>query len=497
MIEAEGTDLFVTELALWSGTAKSPIDQIDSIAGAAKLLREKIGATMYERWFQRIEFTKDDNAHVTLKVPNLMHQYWIEDNYLSVLQSVFLEVFGVPCEIEFMVVAETVSAIEPQQETVREAARSMDRTLAPIETVEVAQGPHFRDDAKILRLLAESGLNSRFNFESFVVGPNCSYSSAVAKAVAEKPGKTYNPLFLHGAVGLGKTHLMQAIGQEILRNKPRKIVRYVTSEAFTNEYIEALRHSKVSSFRQKYRKVDVLLIDDIQFFAGKGSTQEEFFHTFNDLFNSFKQIVLTSDRAPSEIKNLEDRLVSRFEWGMATQIESPDLETRTAILRQKMIDWTVQVEDWVLTFLAENIRTNVRRLEGALMRVAAHISLGNGAPLTQPVVENLLRDILEESDTKSVTIDWIQKVVAEHFDIRLADMTSHRRPASIALPRQIAMHLARELTRGSLKDIGDAFGGRDHGTVIHACKTINKKSTDDEFRKTMVVLTEKVKQAPL
>lgn len=496
MIEAEGTDVFVSELALWSGAAKSPDKQENSMDEVAVRLRDKIGAAMYERWFQRVVLEKGEGTHVTLKVPNLMHQYWIEDNYLPVLVTVLTEVFQVPCDVEFKVVTETAPAVVEAPMPVREAARSMDRTLLPTETIEVAQGPLFRDDARMVRLLAESGLNSRFTFDSFVVGPNCSYSSAVAKAVAEKPGKTYNPLFLHGAVGLGKTHLMQAIGQEILRNKPRKVVRYVTSEAFTNEYIEALRHSKVSSFRQKYRKVDVLLIDDIQFFAGKGSTQEEFFHTFNDLFNSFKQIVLTSDRAPSEIKNLEDRLVSRFEWGMATQIESPDLETRTAILRQKMLDWTVQVEDWVLTFLAENIRTNVRRLEGALMRVAAHISLGNGAPLTQPVVENLLRDILEEADTKSVTIDWIQKVVAEHFDIRLADMTSHRRPASIALPRQIAMHLAREMTRCSLKDIGDAFGGRDHGTVIHACKTINKKVADEEFRRSLTVLIEKVKQTP-
>ncbi|CAN5733424.1 chromosomal replication initiator protein DnaA [soil metagenome] len=496
MIEAEGTDVFVSELALWSGSAKSPDKQANSMDEVMVRLREKIGAAMYERWFQRIVLEKGEGGHVTLKVPNLMHQYWIEDNYLPVLLTVLAEIFHLPCDVEFKVVSETAAPVLEFPVPVREAARSMDRNVLPVDTVEVAQGPLFRDDARMVRLLAESGLNSRFTFDSFVVGPNCSYSNAVAKAVAEKPGKTYNPLFLHGAVGLGKTHLMQAIGQEILRNKPKKVVRYVTSEAFTNEYIEALRHSKVSSFRQKYRKVDVLLIDDIQFFAGKGSTQEEFFHTFNDLFNSFKQIVLTSDRAPSEIKNLEDRLVSRFEWGMATQIESPDLETRTAILRQKMIDWTVQVEDWVLTFLAENIRTNVRRLEGALMRVAAHISLGNGAPLTQPVVENLLRDILEEADTKSVTIDWIQKVVAEHYDIRLADMTSHRRPASIALPRQIAMHLARELTRSSLKDIGDAFGGRDHGTVIHACKTINKRIADEEFRRSITLLIEKVKQTP-
>jgi chromosomal replication initiator protein len=469
-----------------------------------------------------------DEKRLVLVVPNVMHQYWIEDNYTPVLQAAAVEVLQGPREIDYLVAADAVAeppvaaavavtvpsggseakapaelnghahdkagvtADEPRQ--IKEAARQMERPAPAAERVEVAHGPLFRDDTRFTRTLMESGLNTRFSFDTFVVGPNCTYSCAVAKAVAEKPGRTYNPLFLHGAVGLGKTHLMQAIGREILHNKPKKVVRYVTSEAFTNEYIEALRHSKVNSFRQKYRKVDVLLIDDIQFFAGKGSTQEEFFHTFNDLFNSFKQIVLTSDRAPSEIKNLEARLVSRFEWGMATQIESPDLETRTAILRQKMTDWSVQVEDWVLSFLAENIRTNVRRLEGALMRVAAHISLGNGGALTQTIVETLLRDILEEADAKAVTIDWIQKVVAEHFDIRLADMTSHRRPASIAIPRQIAMHLARELTKASLKEIGDAFGGRDHGTVIHACKSVATKSKAEEFRRTLVVLTEKIKK---
>jgi chromosomal replication initiator protein len=289
---------------------------------------------------------------------------------------------------------------------------------------------------------------------------------------------------------------MQAIGQEILRHKPRKIVRYVTTENFTSEYIESLRHHRVSAFREKYRSVDVLLIDDVQFLSGKGSTQEEFFHTFNDLFNSLKQIVLTSDRAPSAIKSLEDRLVSRFEWGMATVIESPDLETRSAILRQKMTDWSVQVDDVVLTYLAERIRMNVRRLEGALMRVAGHISLASGEALTPQALDSLLCDIIEEADSKAITIDWIQKLVAEHFDIRLADMTSHRRPAHIAVPRQIAMYLARELTKASLKEIGDAFGGRDHGTVIHSCNTIRKKvSSDETLRRTLSTLTEKAKRS--
>jgi len=459
--------------------------------GVATVLKEKLGPHTYERWFSRVMLESLESSKVVLGVPNLMHQYWIEDNYMPVLQSAIAQVFGGAREVGFLVAPEA-HAPAPLME-VREAARSA-RPVAAAETVEVAHGPLFREESKLIRSCLESGLNNRFSFESFVVGPNSSYSCAVARAVAEKPGKTYNPLFLHGAVGLGKTHLMQAIGQEILRNKPRKMVRYVTSEAFTNEYIEALRNSKVSAFRQKYRKVDVLLIDDIQFFAGKGSTQEEFFHTFNDLFNSFKQIILTSDRAPSEIKNLEARLVSRFEWGMATQIESPDVETRTAILRQKMLDWSVNVEEWVLEFLAENIRMNIRRLEGALMRVAAHVSLGNGEPLTQPTIEGLLKDILEEADSKAITIDWIQKVVAEHFDIRLADMTSHRRPASIAIPRQIAMYLARELTRSSLKEIGGAFGGKDHGTVIHACKSVTTKMKQEDFRRTITVLMEKSKK---
>lgn len=455
-------------------------------------VREQIGDSMYERWFSRAGVERVDGAKVVLRVPNLMHQYWIEDHYMPALRTALEEAVGSPCEVDFVVHLESTAE---QHEPLREAARQPDRKGDPDGTVEVVPGPLFRDDARFFRTLTESGLNHRFSFDTFVVGPNSSYSMAVARAVAEKPGKTYNPLFLHGAVGLGKTHLMQAIGHEILRNKPRKVVRYVTSETFTNEYIEALRHNKVSAFRQKYRKVDVLLIDDIQFLAGKGSTQEEFFHTFNDLFNSFKQIVLTSDRAPSEIKNLESRLVSRFEWGMATLIESPDLETRTAILRQKMQDWSVRVDDSVLTYLAQNIRTNVRRLEGALMRVAGHVSIRGGDALTPDDLDGLLRDILEEADSKAITIDWIQKVVAEHFDIRLADMTSHRRPANIALPRQIAMHLARELTKASLKEIGEAFGGRDHGTVIHACKTVTRKSAaDDALRRTLAALGEKLKK---
>jgi chromosomal replication initiator protein len=478
-----------------------PGPEVKAWKRAAVDLGGKIGSLSFDRWFAKVSIERLEPAPVVLRVPNLMHQYWIEEHFMEPLTSCIADVAGGPCEIEFMVDPEVPVEQRPQ---LREAARSMDRRRETAVTIEATgdEAP-FRDEARFARSLSDAGLNHRFSFDSFVVGPNCSYSFAAARAVAEKPGKTYNPLFLHGCVGLGKTHLMQAIGQEILRNKPRKVVRYVTSEAFTNEYIEAVRMHRVNAFRQKYRKVDVLMIDDIQFFAGKGGTQEEVFHTFNDLFNSFKQIILTSDRAPSDIKNLEERLVSRFEWGMTTMIESPDVETRTAILRQKTRDWAVPVEDWVLTFLAENVRTNVRRLEGSLMRVAGHISMsvtGDRAkpvePLTKETLSTLLADILEEPATGVITIDIIQKVVAEHFDIRLADMNSKRRPANIALPRQIAMHLARQLTKSPYKEIGDAFGGKDHGTIIHACKTIAQKMTkNEEFRQVVTALTEQIRKA--
>lgn len=457
------------------------------------LLKERVGGQLYERWLTDLELRSLDGTKVVFGVRSIMHECWLLDNCMPVLDMVLQEVLGAACEVHFAVPTEAESRrLTPVPHV--EAARQMEAVPVVREVVEMTAGPLFSGDQKLLKLIGTAGLNHRNSFDTFVEGPNCAYSYAVARAVAEKPGKTYNPLFLHGPVGLGKTHLMQAIGQEILRTKSRKVVRYVTSESFTNEYIDALRHGSVTDFRKKYRKVDVLLIDDIQFFAGKGSTQEEFFHTFNDLFNNFKQIVLTSDRAPSEIRNLESRLVSRFEWGMATQIESPDLETRMAILKQKTGYWSVKMEDWVLEFLAENIRTNIRRLEGALMRVAAHVSLNAGVPLTVEILEGLLRDILEEADARNITIDGIQKIVAEHFDVRVADMASKRRPAAIAGPRQLAMYLARDLTKSSLVDIGEAFGGRDHGTVIHACKAVTKRMEKEEYRRLVGQLTEKVKR---
>ena len=279
-----------------------------------------------------------------------------------------------------------------------------------------------------------------------------------------------------------------------MAGKKRPKIVYVTSEKFTNEFIESVSRGSLVPFRKHYRQADVLLIDDIQFVAGKEATQEEFFHTFNALADGHKQIVLSSDRPPSEISNLERRLVSRFEWGLTAEMQPPDGETRIAILRKRMVDWKVEVAPEVIEFLAERIRNNVRRLEGGLMRVASYSSL-SGGPLTEEVMEGLLKDILQEEARKVVTIDQIQKRVAEHFDVRIADMMSKRRPANIAFPRQIAMFLARELTGSSLAEIGSAFGGRDHGTVIHACKTVKAKMSDrNEVRQAVNFLTDAVRE---
>jgi chromosomal replication initiator protein len=308
--------------------------------------------------------------------------------------------------------------------------------------------------------------------------------------VAESPGKAYNPLFLYGGVGLGKTHLLQAIGQHVVGNKKNARVAYVSSEKFTNEYIEAIQNNKLVAFRKKYRQSEVLLIDDIQFLAGKERIQEEFFHTFNALHEAHRQIVLTCDRPASEIQGLEQRLVSRFEWGQTADVQAPDVETRLAILHKKAQCMNVVLPEDVINFLATRIRTNIRRLEGALIRVAAYASL-TGKKLTIEAVEGLLREILHEEGRQTISIEVIQKKVAEHFDIRLADMTSKRRPENIAFPRQIAMYLSRQMTESSLNTIGEAFGGRDHGTVLHACRLVKDRMEVDSNVRQVVHYLEK------
>ncbi|MEM9400788.1 MAG: chromosomal replication initiator protein DnaA, partial [Verrucomicrobiota bacterium] len=338
----------------------------------------------------------------------------------------------------------------------------------------------------------KNNLKVNYEFKSFVVGVNNQFAHAAALAVSESPARVYNPLFIHGSVGLGKTHLMHAIGHHIQKNNKNSRVIYVTSEQFTNEFIDAIQHGELVKFRKRYRQAEVLLIDDIQFFAGKDRSQEEFFHTFNALFDGNKQIVLSSDCPPSDVSNLEQRLVSRFEWGLTAELQPPDIETRLAILRSKAEKMQIRLGDSVLLFIAERVKANIRRLEGALNRVAAWAAL-NDRKITQNQVGELLKDFIQQEARQVVTIEGIQKRVAENFDIRMTDMTSKRRPANIAVPRMVAMYLSRKMTPKSLQEIGEAFGGRDHGTVLHACKTIEERiNSNEKFRHSVESVTKKL-----
>jgi len=429
-------------------------------------LKPQISADSFKRWFSAVELIDAKDKSLTFGVPNNIYQFWIESNYMPALQTAIVTTFGSPRSVKFCLPS------GPGGQT------SVEDSM-PLEEILPAPPGNSKPGATV------PGLNPRNTFESFVVGPNNEIAHAASLAVAQAPARTYNPLFIYGGVGLGKTHLMQAIGQYVWTKKKNMKVIYLSSELFINEFIDAIQHSNLVKFRKRYRQADLLLIDDIQFLGGKERSQEEFFHTFNTLFDGHKQIVLSSDRPASEIANLEHRLVSRFEWGLTAELQPPDIETRLAILRKKARTMQIQLHDDVFQFLASRIRTNVRRLEGALMRVASFASL-SGKELTQEVVEHLLKDILQEEGRHSVTIEQIQRRVAEHFDVRVADMTSKRRPASIAFPRQVAMYLARELTKSSLNEIGDAFGGRDHGTVLHACKLVKKRMAEqDNIRQTI------------
>jgi chromosomal replication initiator protein len=437
----------------------------------ASEIQPRVSADAFQRWFATLELVQADEITLTFQVPNTIYQLWIESNYLSLVQSAILAVLGGPREIKFWVAdnAKPGGLGEPRIELVSEPPQP----IIADQEAEVA---------------SNHGMNPRNTFDTFVVGSNNQFAHAAALAVAQSPSKTYNPLFIYGGVGLGKTHLMQAIGQQAMDRKKTFKVMYLSSEKFTNEFIDAIQHNTLVKFRKRYRLADVLLIDDIHFLAGKERSQEEFFHTFNTLFDGRKQIVLSSDRPASEIANLEQRLVSRFEWGLTAELQPPDIETRMAILKKKAQALHVQLAQEVLEFLAQRVRTNVRRLEGALMRVASFVSL-SGREISRETVEQLLRDILQEEAKKTVTIDQIQRKVAEHFDVRLADMTSKRRPANIAFPRQVAMYLARRHTKASLNEIGDAFGGRDHGTVLHACKTVSGRMVkEDQVRQLIVLL---------
>ena len=421
-------------------------------------------------WFAPLRACGIDGNNVTLEAANEFSGVWLKDNYLSLLQDAFAIAAGRQLQVKFKIA--TGNAPAPSA-----TAPASVKTKAP-------EPAHERQTS------SELHFNPKNTFESFVVGNNNNFSYAAALAVAQAPGKSYNPLFLYGGVGLGKTHLLHAIGQHVSGNKKGARVAYLSSEKFTNEYIDGIQNNQLAKFRKKYRQTDVLLIDDIQFLAGKERIQEEFFHTFNALHEGHKQIVLTCDRPASEIQGLEHRLVSRFEWGLVTDLQPPDVEMRLAILQKKAQIMGVTLSDDIMKFLANRIRTNVRRLEGALIRVASYASL-TGKKLTIEVVEGLLREILHEEGRLSISIEVIQKKVAEHFDIRLADMTSKRRPENIAFPRQIAMYLSRQMTESSLNTIGEAYGGRDHGTVLHACRLVKDRMEVDANVRQVVHYLEK------
>jgi chromosomal replication initiator protein len=429
-------------------------------------LRAAVGQDAFQRWFRAAHWRGHEGGIAAVAVPGEIHQVWIETNYLPELTLAVTGIFENVREVK-IVLAAAQGGISPHPHD--PATHSSSHARGPVKT------PTLEGDALDKRVKS-AGLNPAYNFASFVVGANNQFAHAACEAVAKKSGVGYNPLFIHGSSGLGKTHLMHAIGQEVLRRQPGCRVVYLTCEKFTNEFIDAVRRGDIEKFRRRYRQSDVLLIDDVQFLAGKERSQEEFFHTFNTLLDGRNQVILSSDRPACEIKSIAPRLISRFECGLTVEMQPPVMETRMAILKKKSADWKVRVDESVLLFLAENISTNVRRLEGALMRVATFASLA-GESVTVEKVAHLLRDLIREEASRQVSIDSIQRTVAEHYDVRLADMTSRRRPASIAFPRQVAMYLSRSLTKGSLMEIGEAFGGRDHGTVIHACKKVQSELT--------------------
>lgn len=451
---------------------------------------------VFQMWFEPVVCLETTGDAMTLGVPNDFAAIWIHDNYLDLITQRLRLTAG---RMVNVTLRKTDSASKSAGQGNGHSAHGNghNRTHADAASANAAANKNQRAPAARKLRYDERGpsansLNPRNSFETFVVGSNNQMAHAAAMAVAQAPAQAYNPLFLYGETGLGKTHLMHAIGHAILKHNPDARVAYLSTEKFTNEFIQALQENALTKFRQRYRHVDILLIDDVQFLAGKERIQEEFFHTFNDLFESGKQIVLTSDRRASEIQKLESRLVSRFEWGLPADIQAPDLETRLAILRTKAQTLNCKVPDEILNFIAANITKNIRRLEGALLKVSSYSALTN-KPLDLPTAERLLHDVLMEQAQNVLTIETIQKRVADHFQIRHSDMTSKRRPNNIAIPRQIAMFLARTLTKHSLQEIGDAFGGRDHGTVIHACKAVDNMCEQDatmrgsvEFLKTQL-----------
>ena len=445
------------------------------------LLRDRLDEHSYKNWFAQTHYASANNGRLTVKVPSQFFADWLRDHYRDVIHTAVKSIDPAISEVCFEVGnGVRVHSEMEVQKPVAPAKRAFPKPAATHGT---------NSDPGEARF---DGFNPKYTFERFVVGSGNRFAHAAAKAVAEAPAKSYNPLFLYGGTGLGKTHLMQAIGQQVVQQQPNANIAFLTSETFTNHLIEAIAKKSTQRFRAKYRKVDVLMIDDIHFIAGKEATQEEFFHTFNALFEGHKQIVMSSDRPPKEIRGLEDRLLSRFEWGLVTDIQPPDLETRVAILQNRVNQEGLRIASDAMRYIATYITNNIRELEGALITVAAYSKLV-GKEIDLAVAEEVLRDLIGKNVVKPITIDTILRAVAEHFDVRLSDLKGRSRQRQVAFPRQIGMFLCKSLISNlSLTEIGEAFGGKDHTTVIHACRKIARESAADPSLKKTLEHLEKV-----
>jgi chromosomal replication initiator protein len=414
-------------------------------------IENELSKPSFETWVKPTQPLQITNNTLIIAVPNEFARDWLETRYATIISETLQEITQLPLAVKFVIPQDQIKLSSNNNQVSKTTQEEL--TITPC-------------------------FNPKYTFDTFIVGNSNRFAHAASLAVAEAPAKAYNPFFIYGGVGLGKTHLMQAIGHYILANYPQSKVVYVTTEKFTNHLINAIRDDNTVNFRNQYRNIDVLLVDDIQFLAKKERTQEEFFHTFNTLHEAGKQIIISSDRPPKEIPTLEERLRSRFEWGLITDIQPPDLETRIAILRKKAELDQLEINDEIIHYIASKIETNIRELEGALIRVMAFSSLTNNKKITLALADEALKDILPETKPKVITVELIQQVVADYFNINLNELIGKKRTRAIAYPRQIAMYLARELTDSSLPIIGEKFGGRDHTTVLHGNEKIKQDLTE-------------------
>jgi chromosomal replication initiator protein len=429
---------------------------------------------LFDMWFEELTCTEESDAKLVLTAPNEFNAIWIENNYLDIISQQARSFAGTAVTVVIEVAEENAAEASAAEST----SSSVNRLNAQTQDSRNARSADAISNRVEVSQTRRTFLNPRNTFDNFVVGSGNQLAHAASMAVANAPGRAYNPLFIYGETGLGKTHLMHAVAHQMLANNPNARIAYVSTEKFTNEFIHAIRENKLTKFRKYYRTVDALLVDDIHFLSGKESTQEEFFHTFNDLFESGRQIFLASDRPANEIERLENRLISRFQWGLVTDIQAPDFETRVAILRNKAAAMNISLDPEIMNFLAERVSRNVRRMEGALTRIASYDALIN-QKLDLEAVERLLSDLLHEETLTKVNVDQIQKKVCDFYQIRFSELIGRRRTSAIVFPRQVAMYISRTLTSDPLKAIGDAFGGRDHGTVIHACKQVENMMEQD------------------